>query len=159
MKNGRRQADPVTRVCCLDAEEHETGGQPIENPAKLDCLRDAETMATDGRGRGNDIPLAARALEAVQGTRYSGSARVHGIDEHNGVAAVPPLHEGNRLATLLDEADIGQAQVPQSFDRGDPDTVVVPVRVADTDNERTPHEERRSTRRSRKWVAHEMHGS
>ncbi len=80
------------------------------------------------------------------------------VDDDREVGAGPGLDNTRRFTVELEQARAcSRRAAGQSVEHGRSRAVVAPVPVADPDDDRPVHV--RSTRMSRKCVAHEMHGS
>ena len=95
--------------------------------------------------------------------RPGGSVVAYCVDHERCGGAVPGFDEARGLAVELDHLDPGREERPRGIHDRETGAVVAAERVADPDDDDARrclvagHE--RSTTRSRKWVAQEMHGS
>jgi hypothetical protein len=80
--------------------------------------------------------------------------RPHGVDEDGRLCTLEELDQGGAGAIRADDLRAGRRLVCQQPGRGQT-AGIVPERTPDADDA----DQRRTTSRSRKCVAHEMHGS
>ena len=110
----------------------------------------ATYVGTRDRGRLTALPVVDRAGRHLSGVR--------GVDDDGVVRARPCGDEIERVAGAEAQHGVRQCEFGQFGDQRRTDSVVTPEGVADPDDDpRRRHS--RATVTSRKWVAHEMHGS
>ncbi len=149
----------MVEVLALDAQHPQLGGQTVERTGQFHRFGEAQQMTTSETLAGVVELGQVASVHLVH--RATRPAAAHGINDPHQARTLPRLHHPRGLAVELHQAHPRVATPPrrQRAEHGPRGTVVTPVRIADTDHrdDRSRHE--RITLMSRKWVAHEMHGS
>ena len=150
-RHGRSELVAGAERRALDPEhEQRSGSRPSARPSSTTsatpnaCVEPRKTVA------GTGSTVASKPVHRA-GLR----ARRDRVDEQREVGSLPGVEQLDRLLLAHDHLELGRARANALGDR-EADGVVAAEGVADADHDR-PHS--RSTSRSRKWVAQEMHGS
>ena len=142
-------------IVTFEADDDESARKAAERTAEGQCLADPERVATDGsRGRW-ELGEPVRRDDA---DRAGPRAAAHRVDHDRELDVGPRVEEAGGIAVA--EPDVGRvAEATPGRGRDDPaHAVVAPRGVADADDHDAAGHAR-WTVRSRKCVAHEMHGS
>ena len=137
----------------LDADQNQPSGQPAESPAELHDGGEAERVGASG----GPASRGQRPRDGVDNVDVAGvTAGADRVRNDDGVGSCPRVES---LAGVI-ELEYVHVEALGCHPAGDLNAhgIVAAVGVTETDHER-PHGYCSSTVRSRKCVAHEMHGS
>lgn len=142
-------------------DEEVLGGQAAESTAQRHGVRQPEAVARGGSPRFR----LGLGLGVHEEHRARGPVAAHGVDDDCDPRAGPRVEQPAGLTVEEHDLDVVVSRRRKSgsdtVGHNVSDTVVTSPRVAQADDDRgtVAAGHLRTTVRSRKWVAHEMHGS
>lgn len=137
----------------FNAPQHQPGWRLTQTFSQGERLGQPESVAGCEITPGGKNGLL---LQTVQGP--GPGAASYRVDQHHSPGALQQGNECSTGAVVNGNGNlVGMEHIRQRLDRQQPHPVVTPGRTDAEEADRSGHV--RSTRKSRKWVAQEMHGS
>ena len=144
---------PGAERLALDPEDDDPRGQAPDRARELDRLADPERV-----GRRAELAARERLARGVEAMHRPGLGPGRDrVDDERRVGPVPGVDQPRRLELADDDVQLLRHALLDEARDLTPGGVVPPVGVADPDHHGSAHS--RTISRSRKCVAHEMHGS